>query len=511
MIHAVELENFKGVCRRTRVELAPVTLLFGANNAGKSTILQALLYVSDIVNHGRADIDRTSLGGGSFDLGGFDRLVNGTEPFRSIGLRVEFDCGASLNCFRRDLDDFPLPNLDDELDRAWVDLTICRIGSPARVVPGVQELAIGTTASDEPLLRLCVERLDRAAEPLRIFLNVDHPLLAPAADILRESTVPYMLGIGGPRDPLLFAMPYGFDASAVPDVREPVRILDFGEHEDSAAPQAYRTLCTLIEMLSVGVLRQLASALREMTYVGPLRAVPPRSLLSQRGEPTARWADGLAAWTELLADQWTLVDDTNRWLARVGAGCQVEVQQLADPTADAEAPSFGESPAIVRRLQLAMVGSRARGASRDGPMKLGKRVLPCEVGSGISQVVPVIVAALTAKHGRLALFEQPELHVHPALQVGLGDLFIESSVSRQLLIETHSEHIILRLLRRIRETHDGDLPKDVPPFSAEKLSVLYVEQDDEGTSVRRLRVDANGEFIDRWPHGFFEERTEELF
>ncbi len=62
MIHAIELENFKGVGARTRIELAPVTLLFGANNVGKSTILQSLLFVHEVLKHGSADVDRTELG-----------------------------------------------------------------------------------------------------------------------------------------------------------------------------------------------------------------------------------------------------------------------------------------------------------------------------------------------------------------------------------------------------------------------------------------------------------------
>lgn len=538
MIHAIELENFKGIGARTRVDLAPVTLLFGANNAGKSTILQALLYLSDIVNHGRADLDRTSLGGDSFDLGGFRRLVHGNDSRQSIQLRIEFDCGGSLNCFQRNLDDFPLPDLDDQIERAWVEVEVGILGSPAREPAGVRSLSVGTSESETPILRLYVERLDRAAEPLRIELNVDHPLLAPGAEAIRETTIPFMFLIGGPEDPLMFAMPYGFDASAVPDVNEPVRVLSFGADGEAPSGPDYRNLCTLIELVSVGVLRQLAATLREMTYVGPLRTVPPRTFLSERSTQTTRWADGLAAWDELLANRWPLVEDTNRWLSRVGAGCQVEIQQLTDGSADAEAITYGENAAVVRRLLLAIdrgpgpapglgPGPRAvsgPGASpsavpgpaagpgfRPGARRVGTRVLPCEVGAGISQVVPVIVAALVGKRGRLVVIEQPELHVHPALQVGLGDLFIESGAERQLLIETHSEHIILRLLRRIRETHDGDLPEGAPAFKPDKLSVLYVAQAEEGTTVRRLHVDETGEFVDRWPRGFFEERTEELF
>jgi predicted ATPase len=128
---------------------------------------------------------------------------------------------------------------------------------------------------------------------------------------------------------------------------------------------------------------------------------------------------------------------------------------------------------------------------------------------------------------RIAGIEQPELHIHPKLQVVLGDLFIlavrnelESRGSvyphRRFIIETHSEYLLLRLLRRIREHSSGDVPEWCEPFRPEDLCVSYVEEStstDGGPTVvmRRLRVDERGEFIDRWPDGFFEERAEELF
>lgn len=79
MIHAIELENFKGIGSHQRVEFAPLTLLFGANSAGKSTILQALLYLHEVLERGSADVDRTELGGDVLELGGFSRLVH-TKP-----------------------------------------------------------------------------------------------------------------------------------------------------------------------------------------------------------------------------------------------------------------------------------------------------------------------------------------------------------------------------------------------------------------------------------------------
>ena len=79
------------------------------------------------------------------------------------------------------------------------------------------------------------------------------------------------------------------------------------------------------------------------------------------------------------------------------------------------------------------------------------------------------------------------------------------------ILETHSEHLILRVLRRIRETTDGKLPLGAVPVGPKDVAVLYVEPTDHGSRVLELRVDEAGEFVDRWPHGFFEEREDDLF
>ena len=86
----------------------------------------------------------------------------------------------------------------------------------------------------------------------------------------------------------------------------------------------------------------------------------------------------------------------------------------------------------------------------------------------------------------------------------------EKQRKRTLIVETHSEHLILRLLRRIRETTEGKLLPDAIPLRPEDLSVIYVEQTDKGAKVSKLRIDESGEFIDRWPKGFFEERVDEI-
>ena len=80
LITAVEIENFKGIGRPMRIDLRPITLLFGNNSAGKSTVLHALCYAHEILNHRDVDAPTTELGGDRIDLGGFRNFVHAHDP-----------------------------------------------------------------------------------------------------------------------------------------------------------------------------------------------------------------------------------------------------------------------------------------------------------------------------------------------------------------------------------------------------------------------------------------------
>jgi len=126
-----------------------------------------------------------------------------------------------------------------------------------------------------------------------------------------------------------------------------------------------------------------------------------------------------------------------------------------------------------------------------------------DVGIGISQVLPVLVMAYGSQ-GKLIAMEQPEVHLHPALQAELGDVFIEAALGERqntFILETHSEHLILRLMRRIRE---GKIHPD-------DVGVVFVQPLSRGSRFIELRIDEEGDFIDEWPGGFFEESFHEKF
>lgn len=135
---------------------------------------------------------------------------------------------------------------------------------------------------------------------------------------------------------------------------------------------------------------------------------------------------------------------------------------------------------------------------------------PHEIGTGISQVLPVVVAAVAVNNTSLLTIEQPELHIHPAMQVQLGDLFIEQSNDQKFfLIETHSEHLLLRIMRRIRETAE-EQSSNTPKILPHEVAIYYVESENGITEVNRIGLDENGRFTDRWPRGFFAERMHEI-
>src|SRR5262249_27818229 len=114
---------------------------------------------------------------------------------------------------------------------------------------------------------------------------------------------------------------------------------------------------------------------------------------------------------------------------------------------------------------------------------------PSDIGVGVSQVLPVVVGALhvgtTESPCPIFAVEQPELAIHPAFPVALGDVCTDAvnGTERTMLIETHSEHLLLRLLRRVRESADGTIEPPSPVLTPAMLSIVYVKPHERGVDI----------------------------
>ena len=79
------------------------------------------------------------------------------------------------------------------------------------------------------------------------------------------------------------------------------------------------------------------------------------------------------------------------------------------------------------------------------------------------------------------------------------------------LIETHSEHLLLRVMRRMRETSDDRLPDGSPKITPKDVCILFVQPNGTSSVIRHLELDEEGRLLDPWPGGFFEEGYRERF
>jgi hypothetical protein len=234
---------------------------------------------------------------------------------------------------------------------------------------------------------------------------------------------------------------------------------------------------------------EYVALIESLSYLGPLRIYPERHYIISGGDKDSVGVRGENVPETLYRYRERITDRVNLWFERFEIPYQLDVDPIGNEVS---------GDIVMLRLK---------------DEKLGIQVSPSDVGFGIGQLLPIIVEGLVAE-GRILCVEQPEIHLHPRLQAHLADLFIATSssprsdkprsggVQNQWIIETHSESLILRLQRRIRER----------VIQARDVSILYVEPGGEsGSRVIPLELDERGDFITEWPDGFFEESFAEIF
>ena len=544
-ISSITIENFKGIRNPVTVDFKPITLLFGPNSAGKSTIVQALHYALEIFERHNLDPDRTSIGGKAVDLGGFETLVYNHDVSKSIRLKIELD-----------LQDEDLPQyFDGYEDMGLSQFSDKQIGEiPMRAVSAAVEVSVRWNHQlNRPVLfqykvemnGVHLATIETTDDGKQVFLSKINPLnpvflenISPdeARGIIKRFFAEESAGEEefeklGPIFPALmtnFKMEKG-----VAGLTQPIGVAGAGTamphwgrslqfHGPVWADDTDRidegNLLICLSALIVGPGELVRDGLKKMCYIGPIREIPPRNFTPEKSPDPSRWASGLKGWDILYTAEKGFVARLNRWLNqedRLNAGYSIEVKRFREIGEDDPISVFinegvGLEEMDMIQTRMSEIPVKSRVSIREE--KTGIELMPQDVGIGISQTLPVIIGALHIKEGLLAI-EQPELHIHPALQVALGDLFISRSRESQVcfLLETHSEHLMLRFLRRIRETDEGNLPPGKDPLKPDQLAVYYVEQGKTGVSVSPIRISEDGEFIDRWPKGFFGERAEELF
>ena len=619
LVTAVEIENFKGIGNPVRIDLRPVTLLFGRNSAGKSTVLHALCYAHDILSHRSVDARKTELGGDQVDLRGFRNFVHGHDLDRAVRLRFELNLAGwqpsewllkNSKHVKEEEDSERIESLDpvSSAESAWVALAVKWSRFDEKPVLASYEVGVNGSLFG----RIQTDNFF----DISLGLNPSHALIESVSQAEPEEAYgvrePHGVTVSTTNQPgLLDVAVHGGLKSPLPDWEEPLD-LDTSDLRWITAP-GRAGFQTLADCFLVGIGHALQTELANLRYIGPARELRPPADVESGLPSRGSWSDGSAAWSLLRQHDLDprvrdLLDEVNGWLApadrldtgyklrrhstvelpadlppvsrirlreqltadirdeegnvdldrwvrkeaaeivdlvggdpddmrkRITAAHEDEsdsanatdedataaediiqparklYQIIADAIAAVDALERGRSPAGVKALVSAIAAAPLRTTLELVTVGSELPVRTSDIGVGVSQVLPVVVGALDPDRPGITAIEQPELHIHPRMQVELGALVAQRvDQGGVFLIETHSEHLMLRLLRRIEETHSGELPEGKSPLKPAHVSVVFVEQIGGEARTTPLRIDDTGEFKDRWPHGFFDERSDELF
>ncbi|MFN8489266.1 MAG: DUF3696 domain-containing protein [Caldilineaceae bacterium] len=218
----------------------------------------------------------------------------------------------------------------------------------------------------------------------------------------------------------------------------------------------------------------LESFFQGVLYLGPLREYPNRSYLWSGEKPSDVGNRGERAVAALL-DEYGIQNNVAKALKHLGLIYKIELREVRQDGSEYE----------VRIRQT----------------ETSPSVLLTQVGFGVSQVLPIVTLCYYAPEGSTIILEQPEIHLHPAVQAGLADVFIDVIKNRgvQIILESHSEHLLYRLQRRMAEE------KLVP----EDLALYFTHMENGESKLDELKLDEYGN-ISNWPDNFFGERMDDL-
>ena len=227
-------------------------------------------------------------------------------------------------------------------------------------------------------------------------------------------------------------------------------------------------------------------------YLGPLREYPQRQYSWSGARPADMGRRGERAVDALLASR-----HAEEKISRGRGYKQLTVEKYA-------AFWLRELGVIhdftVRQLSGNLYEVRVR-RSPSAP-----EVLLTDVGFGVSQLLPVLVLCYFAPPKSTLILEQPEIHLHPSVQAGLADVFIDAIQKRdiQIVLESHSEYLLKRLQRRIAE-----IERPYDSFTEDDVALYFCSNEGGESRARELEVDSYGNIVN-WPQDFFGDEMADL-
>jgi predicted ATPase len=446
MLTELRVQNFKSWGDTQTLRLAPITVFFGTNSSGKSSIGQLLLMLKQTAESpDRTRVLHTGDQQSLVDLGDFRSLVHHHDDTRDLAFAL-----------------------------AWTQ-------PDAIVIDDPKNESVHHKGSS---IRFTAKIFQPPARPGQLRVR------SMSYELLDDEVPPFMAGMepDSRRSSRYKLMFQGFspvrNRGRSWELPAPARFYGF---PDEAV--AYYQNTEFLPDLSLALERALGS----ITYLGPLRVDPERVYTWSGGTPEdVGWA-GEHTVEAILAAGERLYNYRHRGRTR-------RLQQVL-------AEAMRELGLIASFEVAAIAEGRAEREVRIRIYPRGDEVLITDVGFGISQVLPVLVQSYYAPPGSTILLEQPELHLHPSVQKGLADFFITAAFARedgverntQFVIESHSEHFLRRLQRRIAEER----------LRPDQVALYFCEASASGSSIRELEVDLFGDITD-WPKDFFGDPVDDI-
>ena len=459
------------------IELRPITLLFGKNSSGKSAIIRALRLLRQSLTDAPGGSPFAFFVEDGVDVGDFLTMAHGDnhDRYTYSSSELDWETGKATVGFGF--------RLDMSFDRL-------RDFLPDGATPPYQvefELHYGFQKEEPQLafLKSLSLRLQYAWPS-----NEDAPRVIFMAERFPPHWIDEQLGKWYFDSDLLT-----FDTEYAEGVTPFWRVVDLelrsgflpsltlpegARGEESRLQEYEKGLLPLMQTVTDDIARFLGS----IEYVRPIRPDAQRFYMLDDAAQSKWKRQGLGAFLRLVTGQLEQQELSviSEWVKKLRFGVRVVPRS-----------HFREGHrAYVTSLAIVESDKRADETNL------------ADMGYGVAQILPIIAQSLLGAGESVTCIEQPELHLHPDAQAKLADMFIEAAERNAcLLIETHSEHLVLRIQRRARKQR----------ISADDVWVAYTtrKRDDGRSYVHRLRMNKDGEFLDYWPEGFFPERSTELF